>query len=343
MKIGYFGPDDPEHATAGQMWRAATMAVGEANEDGGYSGRPFRLVTSWSENPWGSGITGVTRLVYDEGVWAITGAPDGPSAHLVEQVVAKARLAFISAVATDKTANLANVPWIFSCAPGDHLQAPALARALVSRARDGRFAVASCIDHDSRLFTAELMSELQERGAFPIAHLEFRGGEARFDRQMQGVRQANPTALALIAGSRDTARFLIALRREKLTLPVFGGPAMGRRLFAELASRSGEGAAFPLLWDPSAAGERSAGFAQRFEEQFGVEPDYTAAYMYDAMNLLIAAIRRAGLNRVLIRDAVRELSPWDGVTGTITWDPTGQNDRPVALGTIRNGQVTPLE
>jgi ABC-type branched-subunit amino acid transport system substrate-binding protein len=40
---------------------------------------------------------------------------------------------------------------------------------------------------------------------------------------------------------------------------------------------------------------------------------------------LIAAIRQAGLNRTHIRDAVRELSPYSGVTGQITWDPTGHN------------------
>ena len=91
VKIGWFGPADPDHPTAGLMWQAATLAVEEANQSGGYNGLPFRLVSSWSENPWSSGVAGVTRLVYDSKVWAITGAPDGPSAHLVEQIVAKAR------------------------------------------------------------------------------------------------------------------------------------------------------------------------------------------------------------------------------------------------------------
>ena len=151
-------------------------------------------------------------------------------------------------------------------------------------------------------------------------------------------------------------------------MPVLGGPGMGHQVFVETAGRSAEGVVFPLLWLPDDAGRRrvtrsascgeitgetehvpplplptadgrSAVFARRFQQRFGSEPDYTAAHAYDAVNLLIAAIHRAGLNRAGIRDAVRELSPWSGVTGTITWDPTGHNDRPVHMGTIRNGRI----
>ena len=339
VKIGWFGPSDPNDTEAGMMWCAATLAIEEANRKGGYHGSEFRLVTSWSENPWGSGIRDVTRLVYDEGVWAIVGAPDGPSAHLVEQVVAKARLAFISPVATDKTANLANVPWIFSCAPGDHIQAAALAQAIVSCAEGKNIAAVSGTDHDSRLFTTELLAAFNKIKLFPSLHVQFRPQCADFDTQLQSIRQAQPAAVALITGAQDAGRFMRALRQEGLTVPVFGGPAMGRRLFIETAGKSAEGVVFPLLWQPSVTGERSVEFARRFQQQFGIYPDYTAAYTYDAMNLLIAAIRRAGLNRVLIRDAIRILSPFPGVTGTIRWDPTGHNYRPVHLGTIRNGKV----
>jgi ABC-type branched-subunit amino acid transport system substrate-binding protein len=112
------------------MWRAACLAIDQANQTGGYRGAPFRLVAGWAENPWGSGVTQITRMVYVHNVWAIIGGIDGPSTHLAEQVAAKARLTLLSPVCTDRTANLANVPWMFSCLPQDHLQAPVLAEAI---------------------------------------------------------------------------------------------------------------------------------------------------------------------------------------------------------------------
>ncbi|MCK4342452.1 MAG: ABC transporter substrate-binding protein [Phycisphaerae bacterium] len=343
VRIGWYGPDDPEHPTAGQMWLAATLAIEEANAADGYEGLPFRLVPAWSENPWGTGIKSVTRLAYEDEIWAIVGAPDGASAHLVEQVVAKARLTFINPISTDKTTNLANVPWIFSCAPGDQFLAAALAQELVARIAGGHFVVISCTDHDSRLFTAELLAALAGHQAFPLFHFEFGPGRAEFDATLESIRQVEPAAIALIAGPRDAARFLIAFRREGFREPVFMGPAGGRRLLVETAGDAAEGVVFPLLWHPTVIGKRSEHFSERFGERFHRKPDYSAAYTYDAVKLLIAAIRAAGLNRVRIRDSVRELSAWTGVSGTIAWDPTGHNQRPARLGTVRAGTIAPLE
>jgi hypothetical protein len=55
----------------------------------------------------------------------------------------------------------------------------------------------------------------------------------------------------------------------------------------------------------------------------------------------VAAIRKAGLNRARIRDAVRELSGWQGASGVIRWDVLGQNERPVRLGIIQRGCAAP--
>ena len=98
-------------------------------------------------------------------------------------------------------------------------------------------------------------------------------------------------------------------------------------------------AVFPLLF---MHGKESAAFEKVFTARFGRRPDYLAAYTYDAVNILVDAIRKAGLNRALIHDAVRSLSPWQGVTGQIRWDPLGSNTRSVSLGTIRCGHVQKL-
>jgi len=81
--------------------------------------------------------------------------------------------------------------------------------------------------------------------------------------------------------------------------------------------------------------------AKTFTDRFERPPDYAAAHTYDAVRLLVAAIRKAGMNRARIRDALKELSPFSGVTGAVHWDPLGSNTRPVSLGTIQEGRVVP--
>jgi branched-chain amino acid transport system substrate-binding protein len=78
-------------------------------------------------------------------------------------------------------------------------------------------------------------------------------------------------------------------------------------------------------------GDIPAAFRASFVDRYGSSPDYAAAHGFDAAMLLVTAIRKAGLNRAKIRDAVRELSPYPGITGRIEWDAMGQNRRPVTL------------
>ncbi len=340
IAIGWFGPAGEDATPSSGMWRAASLALEEVNRAGGYKGLPFRLASAWSSAPWGTGVRSVTRLVYNDRVWAIVGGPDGPSTHLAEQVVAKARLTLMSPVATDASANLANVAWVFSCAPSDDRLADVLAGAVANRSEKEKFTVVSATDHDSRVLTIDLLQALERRGIFPSSHIQFQPGTTEFAGQLQSLA-VNGEPIIVIAGPGDSARFLVALEQWGTDHLIFGGTAMGTQRFIRLAGSAADGAVFPLLWHPD-ADERAAQFAIRFRERFRSEPDYLAASAYDAVNLLVAAIRDAGPNRALIRDAVRDLTPYDGVTGQISWDATGRNRGAVSLGTIEGGRIVPI-
>jgi branched-chain amino acid transport system substrate-binding protein len=334
--IGYFGPNEPSDPRAGDMWNAACLAIEQVNHAGGYKGIPFRLVPGWSDNPWGSGVTEVTRMAYVHKVWAIIGGIDGPSTHLAEQVVAKARLTLINPVSSDKTVNLANVPWMFSCLPADHLQAPVLAQAIASEAGNNSYLLVSAVDHDSHLFTVELTKVFARHKLTPSYHYEFKPGQKNIERLTEKIIHTEAHALVVIASDIQSAEIISTVRQKGFKGKIFGGPSLGRNSFLQQAGNVAEGTVFPLLYTH---GKESSGFEKEFTARFGKQPDYLAAHTYDAVNLLIAAIRKAGLNRARIRDAVSELSPWNGVTGTIKWDPLGANNRAVCLGTVKNGRI----
>ena len=114
---------------------------------------------------------------------------------------------------------------------------------------------------------------------------------------------------------------------------------MGRRVFLERAGASAEGVVFPLLYSRKSG---SGTFAETFKARFGVSPDYAAAYSYDSVCLLVAAVRKAGLNRVRICDEVRGLAPWQGVTGRMCWDGQGRNATMVRVGCVESGRIVAL-
>jgi ABC-type branched-subunit amino acid transport system substrate-binding protein len=277
-------------------------------------------------------------MAYEEGVWALLGSVDGASTHLAEQVVAKARLPLISAVSTDSSVNLAGVPWMFSVAPGDHLWAPVLAAHLVDTVAGRAFALIAVTDHDSRLATAALLEALDELDRAPSHRLDLAPGTVDLESRLARLNLPVLAALVLVAGPEDGARLLREVRAYGFDGEIFATPSFARRRSLEIAGTAAEGVRIPLLWQsrPEASGHHS--FEDLFRQRTGVDPDWAAAYTFDATRLLLEAVGRAGLSRAGIREALVDLSPWEGITGVIEWDPTGQNRRPViAMATVREG------
>jgi branched-chain amino acid transport system substrate-binding protein len=320
VRIGYFGPGDSNHPEGGDLWRAANLAIEEANAQGGFHGLPFRLIQAWADNPWSNGAGLIVRMAYVEKVWAILGGIDGPSTHLAETVVAKARVPLISAGSTDKTVNLANVPWMFSALPGDHLLAPALGRVLLERIGDGNFIVVAFNSHDARQFAGELGKYLSARSRTPAFSYVLDSEQVAGEEYSRRIMDAQPAAVVVIADAKQSAAIVVALRRRGCRGMVFGGPAMGRTGF-----RAEIGTSAAAIYYSCPARAEADEFARSFAARYGCCPDYTARYGYESTRLLVAAVRRAGLNRARIRDAIRDLSPWRGAAASIAWDGLGRN------------------
>ncbi|WP_165232885.1 ABC transporter substrate-binding protein [Aquisphaera insulae] len=334
--LGYFGPDNPDHANGGSVWRGVDMAIRRANAEGGYRGKPFRLVAAWSDNPWKGGVGGLARMAHRDRVWAILGGIDGPSAHLAEQVVAKANLPLVCPLNGDRTANAANVPWFFSAMPADHLQAPILADALVARSGPRGFAIVSTPEHDPRVYVGQIGQALRARKAAPkFAHV-LAAENPDFAAAAQQVLADDVSAAMIAANARDSARLVQELRAAGFRGQIVGGHWMGRSAFEKLAGAAAEGVLFPLVVDPDAMPES---FRSEYETRYHEPPDYAAAHGYDSANILIAAIRSGGLNRAKIGDALRTMGTYQGASGMIAWDSLGSNTRPVTLGTVHSGRI----
>jgi branched-chain amino acid transport system substrate-binding protein len=338
VRIGYFGPSDPSHPLGGEMWLAASLAIEEANQAGGFHGRPFRLVPVWSENPWGSGVSQFVRMVYDESVTAVIGSVDGASTHLAEQVVAKARLTLISPAGTDRSVSMARVAWAFSCMPADDEQARVLWEALKEASAEVTFVLVSSNEHDWHHAALAFIDRAARDGASPLYHFEVEPGTRDLSTIAALWADSGPAAVVVLAGPQDSALWVNSLRAVDAEPRIFGGHSIGRRVFIDAVGAAGDGVVFTHGCDPSYL---SAPFAETFTERFGARPDCAAAQTYDAVQMLVEAITEAGLDRAAIRDAVAALPPWSGAAGSIAWGPLGQNRRTPRPAVLRDGRILP--
>jgi branched-chain amino acid transport system substrate-binding protein len=244
IRIGWFGPTNLDDRVTGDLWWAANLAISEANEQAVPGGRapmrrlPLRLVPCWAVDPWGSGVSQLTRMVYAEQPLALLGSVDSATTHLAEQVVAKANLPLISPIATDKSITLAGVSWMFSCAPDDDVIARVLVDHLLTtlegsspppstlgsggqsgddktqnrKTERSGIALITCTDHESRMTAGELVKEFSRRGRLPALRLEVPPATHDFSRQLRALQEARPAAVVVVAGPEDAAHAVAALR-----------------------------------------------------------------------------------------------------------------------------------
>jgi branched-chain amino acid transport system substrate-binding protein len=339
VAIGWFGPADADHPDFGDFWRGALLALEAENAAGGYRGAPFRLRPAWSESPWQAGIGELTRLVYDEGAWAVIGGVDGATTHLAEQVALKARFPLVSPGSTDATANCGHVPWLFTGLPSDERQAPVLVERLRHELGHGALAVVAGNDHDSHAALVALRREIAAQRVSPATLVEWGKAEAIPGPLAERLLEVKPKVVLVIAPAREAAEIVVALRQRGFRGPILGGATLARNAFGRTAGASAEGVIVPLLREASPEWDA---FARAYEARWHEAPDAGAAQAHDAVRLLASAVRAGGLNRVRIVEALRALAPWSGAAGSVRWDALGGNLRPVGLARWQGGRLVPF-
>lgn len=107
---------------------------------------------------------------------------------------------------------------------------------------------------------------------------------------------------------------------------------------AEVGSEM-EGAVFVDGFYKNSANPNTQLFVQLFTQAFNMEPTILEAQAFDAMKLLIYAIKKGGARPAPIRDALLRIKNFPGATGTITMEKNGVADRNLFILMIKGGRI----
>jgi branched-chain amino acid transport system substrate-binding protein len=92
-----------------------------------------------------------------------------------------------------------------------------------------------------------------------------------------------------------------------------------------------------LITSANWSGSKYGDFCQKYKELYGKNPGMVAAYAFDAMNILIEAIRSAGKSdRELIQKSLQDIR-YEGVTGPVSFDSKGNRLGTYFLSPVKNG------
>src|SRR5208283_588446 len=341
IRIGFVGPlyDHPQQVLGNRMLNGATLAIEEANTNGGYAGKPFKLMVHNDSAVWGAASNEIVKMVYDEKVWAMFGSISSDTTHIALRVTLKAETPLVNSASTDPTIPETIIPWYFTDLQDDRLQGYTLARHIYDELGLKRVAILRVNDRYGRFGVLKFRDASRRLGHPVVIEQKFMPGDTDFRRQLQVIEDSRVDGIVLWTDVGPAAMILQQMQELGMKQRVFGSHRTIGDDLVQLAGAAAEGFEAVFPYDPTRADPRWLDFKAHYEARFHEAPDHFAALAYDAMQILLDAICRAGLNRGRIRDALTGVESHQGVTGDMVFDPNCKNIAPLFLARVRNGNI----
>jgi branched-chain amino acid transport system substrate-binding protein len=152
-------------------------------------------------------------------------------------------------------------------------------------------------------------------------------------------------AVFVAAAGDDLANALRTLRREGYESRILASSALAS---SEVLAAAGESAEFVYFaqtpFDAAAADEPMASFAAAYQAEYGEPPSFYAAHGYDAVMVLLQALRESGsVSAIDFRNGMRAIADFPGVTGSIQFRESGDVQRFMRVHLVSEGKPRDFE
>jgi branched-chain amino acid transport system substrate-binding protein len=130
-----------------------------------------------------------------------------------------------------------------------------------------------------------------------------------FSSVIEKVRASNPDAVLAMAFPNDAIGVLRQLKQSNYAPKLFY-EAVGASdpRYVDSAGQDVNGVFSVTAWDPDNASKENAAFKSGYRAEFHRDPDYHAASNYSSLEVLAAAVKRAGsLDHDKLRDAIADV------------------------------------
>ena len=283
-----------------------------------------------------------TQLAALPGIVAAVGHQDSRSTLLAAPVYDEAGIPLVVPNATSRALGAAG-RWVFPVAPSDS-QEGAFIAAFATRALRAR-SIALLYDNDEygRGLRDGVRDALAAAGTPLVADAPIGAVCAAEDDATVALmtsQRPRPDVLVLAARQADAACIVRQARRRLPGLRFITGDAVEIN-DGQLAAMgaAAESTYFVAFWYDGLTDARSTAFTSAYRRVTGTHPSPATALQYDALMLLMTAVRDVGPNRKAIQtylsDLGRSRPPYEGVTGPISFE-AGRH-RPLYMLRVRGG------
>ncbi len=337
----------PYRDISGQPTRdGAHLAVAEAGTLT-IGGRPYRVrLVERDFADRADAATGAARsLINQDSVVALIGPQFSRHAIPVAVVAEDARVLMISPMSSNPEVT-ADRRYVFRLAFLDDIQADVLARFALGDLGARRAAVLYDITSAYSRGLAEQFRDVFAVGSGRVVAFESYTADraGAIEPQIRRIAASAPDVLFL-PNFADAVRVQVAAaQRAEVRAVLLGSDSWDPLTLPPLA---GIDAYVTNQWRPDIPLPSAQRFVRVFEAAYGAPPRATAAMTYDAVHILLDAMRRAGsLDPDAVRAAIAATDGYQGASGIISFGGQADPRRGVAVsrvvdGSLRTARVVP--
>lgn len=343
VKVGIIQPS----GLAPSFTKGAELARTQINNSGGLLSMDveFVIIDNQGERDFPDADESVRiarTLIEDEGVVAILGPLLSTNSTQVGPVVTELKRPIITGSSGQKVTSTGDYVFI-AVAPTSFQGATTAKFALDTNELNAK--TAATIRQNGDVYSNAVADAFEENfkmgGGEIVATEYYQHGERDFDMQLTRINDATPDVF-LIAGFIPEVPLIAARARGLGIQATFIGTNawdMPNELFNVLDDNTPlEGSFFTR--DFSVESPAAALFVHAYTEMYMETPDGPSSWGYDAMSLLGIAIKNAGtLDPTAIRDALTNITDYQGASTISHFDENRHPVKSLLLHTIRDGEI----
>lgn len=329
---------------------AAELFVEEVNATGGLDvgGQklPIRLVVGDNGAKADQAAAVAQRLISQENVLVMAGPDASACAIPASEIAESLRCPMVSPWSTNpKTTVDATTgkpkDYVFRACFIDTFEARVLAKFVLNTLGAKTAAALYDVASEAPNGQATLFRKVfEENGGRMVAFETYTTGDRDFSAQLTKIKAANPEVIFLPAYYNDVPLVIEQARRLGITSQFVGSDAWSSPEIIKLGGKNLEGAYFCNHYSTEIATPKAQKFMADYKARYGQDPDDVAALTYDAFGLIAQAIVQAGkADRGAVRDALASIPRFEGVTGTMKFEPgSGDPIKSAVVLQIKDGK-----
>jgi branched-chain amino acid transport system substrate-binding protein len=320
------------------------IALAEVNAKGGVLGKPVVLDYYDDQSKPDQAVQGVSKLVDQNHVPIILGAYSSENTRAIVPVVTQKEIVLLMPTATADNVMETGSPWVFRVCAGSGTYATTTLDFLQHSGAPKTMAVVYENTNFGQSNEESMVDAAKAAGLDVVDTEAYQASSPDYKALLQRVKSKNSEVIYFASYLLDASTLMRQSEQVGLNPKYYtsAGTGFAAAEFATGDKGAGKNAEYTFSvsqWLPTAKWNGSKEFDEQFFKNTGAHPAYHAMEAYAALITAAAAINNAkSADASAIRNALRQINLPDTPFGPIRFDSKGQNQHPVLITQILDGQ-----